>query len=49
MTAIRPDTLVVAFLSSDPQVRAYERDLLGELDRKSLGAGKGRAGRGDPG
>jgi tagatose-6-phosphate ketose/aldose isomerase len=40
MSAIRPDTLVVAFLSSDPLVRAYERDLLGELDRKSLGAGR---------
>jgi tagatose-6-phosphate ketose/aldose isomerase len=38
MSALRPDTLVVAFLSSDPMVRAYERDLLTELDRKSLGA-----------
>ena len=38
MSAIRPDTLVVAFLSSDPTVRAYERDLLRELDQKSLGA-----------
>ena len=28
MSAIRPDTLVVAFLASDPLVRAYERDLL---------------------
>jgi tagatose-6-phosphate ketose/aldose isomerase len=40
MSAIRPDTLVVAFLSSDPLVRAYEHDLLGELDRKSLGGGR---------
>jgi tagatose-6-phosphate ketose/aldose isomerase len=40
MSAIRPDTLVVAFLSSDPLVRAYERDLLGELDRKSLGGSR---------
>jgi tagatose-6-phosphate ketose/aldose isomerase len=40
MSAIRPDTLVVAFLSSDPLVRAYERDLLTELDRKSLGGGR---------
>jgi tagatose-6-phosphate ketose/aldose isomerase len=40
MSAIRPDTLVVAFLSSDPLVRAYERDLLGDLDRKSLGGGR---------
>jgi fructoselysine-6-P-deglycase FrlB-like protein len=38
MSAIHPDTLVVAFLSSDPMVRGYEIDLLGELDRKSLGA-----------
>jgi tagatose-6-phosphate ketose/aldose isomerase len=38
MSAIRADTLVVAFLSSDPMVRAYECDLLSELDRKSLGA-----------
>jgi tagatose-6-phosphate ketose/aldose isomerase len=38
MSAIRPDTLVVAFLSSDPLVRAYERDLLTELDRKGLGS-----------
>ena len=40
MSALRPDTLVVAFLSSDPLVRAYELDLLGELDRKSLGGGR---------
>jgi tagatose-6-phosphate ketose/aldose isomerase len=38
MSAIRADTLIVAFVSSDPMVRAYERDLLRELDRKSLGA-----------
>ncbi|HUG53765.1 MAG TPA: tagatose-6-phosphate ketose isomerase [Vicinamibacteria bacterium] len=38
MSSLRPETLVVAFLSSDPLVRAYERDLLTELDRKSLGA-----------
>jgi tagatose-6-phosphate ketose/aldose isomerase len=38
MSAIRPDTLLVAFLSSDPLVRAYEIDLLTELDRKSLGS-----------
>jgi tagatose-6-phosphate ketose/aldose isomerase len=40
MSAIHPDTLVVAFLSSDPHVRAYERDLLRELDRKQLGAAR---------
>jgi len=37
MSALRPDTLLVAFLSSDPLVRAYEADLLQELDRKGLG------------
>jgi tagatose-6-phosphate ketose/aldose isomerase len=37
MSALRKDTLVVAFLSSDPTVRAYEADLLGELDQKGLG------------
>jgi tagatose-6-phosphate ketose/aldose isomerase len=41
MSAITPDTLVVAFLSSDPRVRPYEMDLLVELDRKGLGR-KGR-------
>ena len=38
MSAIHDDTLVVAFLSSDPVLRAYESDLLRELDRKKLGA-----------
>ena len=37
MSALRPDTLLVALLSSDPLVRAYELDLLGELNRKRLG------------
>jgi tagatose-6-phosphate ketose/aldose isomerase len=37
MSAIGPDTLVVAFLSSDARVRPYELDLLAELDRKGLG------------
>ncbi len=40
MSAIHDDTLIVAFLSSDPVVRAYEVDLLGEVDRKELGARK---------
>jgi tagatose-6-phosphate ketose/aldose isomerase len=48
MSAIRPDTLVVAFLSSDPLVRAYERDLLTELDRKGLGSGRVVVGAGVP-
>jgi tagatose-6-phosphate ketose/aldose isomerase len=38
MSAMRPGTLLVAFLSSDPLVRAYELDLLRELDRKGLAA-----------
>jgi tagatose-6-phosphate ketose/aldose isomerase len=37
MSALRADTLVVAFLSSDPLVRSYDVDLLRELDRKGLG------------
>ena len=37
MSTIGPDTLVVAFLSSDPRVRPYELDLLDELDRKGIG------------
>jgi tagatose-6-phosphate ketose/aldose isomerase len=48
MSAIRPDTLVVAFLSSDPLVRAYERDLLAELDRKALGSRRVVVGAGMP-
>jgi tagatose-6-phosphate ketose/aldose isomerase len=40
MSAVRDDTLVVAFLSSHPVVRAYELDLLRELDRKKLGASR---------
>ncbi len=40
MCAIDEETLVVCFLSSDPIVRAYELDLLEELDRKGLGARK---------
>ena len=39
MSAIRPDTLVVAFLSSDPLVRAYERDVLAELDKRPSARG----------
>jgi tagatose-6-phosphate ketose/aldose isomerase len=38
MSAITDQTLVVAFLSSDPVVRAYEMDLVRELDRKKLGS-----------
>ena len=37
MAAVAEDSLIVAFLSSDPVVRAYERDVLLELQRKGLG------------
>ena len=40
MSLIHSDTLVVCFLSSDPQIRAYESDLIRELSRKQLGLGK---------
>jgi tagatose-6-phosphate ketose/aldose isomerase len=48
MSGIRPDTLIAAFLSSDPLVRAYELDLLRELDRKSLGSRRVVVGSGIP-
>jgi tagatose-6-phosphate ketose/aldose isomerase len=38
MSWVDAETLVVALLSSDPVVRAYELDLLEELDRKQIGA-----------
>ncbi len=37
MSYIHDDTLVVCFFSSDPTLRAYEADLLRELDQKELG------------
>jgi len=40
MSYIHEGTLVVCFLSSDPVVRAYETDLIGELNRKRLGLAK---------
>lgn len=48
MSGIRADTLVAAFLSSDPLVRAYEIDLLRELDKKALGARRVILGAGVP-
>lgn len=42
-------TLTVCFLSSDPLIRSYERDLIGELNAKSLGARKLIAGMRNPG
>src|SRR5262249_47994458 len=40
LSFIHPDTLLVCFLSSDPLLRAYESDLIRELDRKRLGRAK---------
>ncbi len=40
MSAIHPDSLVVCCLSSDPVVRAYECDLVRELNGKQLGMAK---------
>jgi tagatose-6-phosphate ketose/aldose isomerase len=37
MSAVHDDTLVVCFLSSDDVTRAYEMDLIRELNRKQLG------------
>ena len=40
MSAVDPDTLIVCFLSSHPLVRAYESDLIRELNDKQLGKAK---------
>jgi len=40
MSAVHPDTLIVCFLSADPLIRAYEEDLIRELNAKGLGIGK---------
>ena len=40
MAAVDEGALVVCFLASDPLVRAYEADLVRELDRKKLGGRK---------
>ena len=37
MSAVHADTLIVCFLSCDPLVRAYEVDLIRELNAKGLG------------
>ena len=37
MSAVHDDTLVVCFLSAEPVTRAYELDLIQELNQKSLG------------
>lgn len=48
MCAVDGAALVVCFLSTDPVARAYEADLLRELDRKKLGARKVIVGDGVP-
>jgi tagatose-6-phosphate ketose/aldose isomerase len=48
MSSVRDATLVVALLSPDPVVRAYEHDLLRELSRKRLGMAKVLVGEGIP-
>ena len=40
MSYVQDDTLIVCDLSCDPTIRAYELDLLHELDRKKLGLSK---------
>lgn len=40
MSAVHPDTLIVCFLSSLPLARAYECDLIRELNDKQLGMAK---------
>jgi len=44
LAAVDADTLVVAFLSCDATVRAFECDVLRELDRKGLGRRRVLAG-----
>jgi tagatose-6-phosphate ketose/aldose isomerase len=46
MSSLDEDTLVVACLSPDPAVRAYEYDLLRELGRKRLGLARVLVGEG---
>jgi tagatose-6-phosphate ketose/aldose isomerase len=48
MSFVHEDTLVVCQLSSEPRTRAYELDLLAELDRKKLGLCKVIIGEGVP-
>ncbi len=40
MSYVQDDTLIVCILSCDSTIRAYELDLLDELDRKKLGLSK---------
>lgn len=49
MSFMRPDTLVLALLSGEPERRLYERDLLEELRAKKLGTLVGIADKADQG
>lgn len=40
MSAVHRDTLLICFLASDPLARAYEADLIDEINRKALGVRK---------
>ncbi|MBS1813849.1 MAG: SIS domain-containing protein [Acidobacteria bacterium] len=48
MSGVSPETVVVCFLSSDPLVRAYEADVIRELNQKNLGLRKLIVGSGIP-
>jgi tagatose-6-phosphate ketose/aldose isomerase len=48
MSAVHSDALIVAFLSTDTRIRAYELDVLRELDRKGLGAARVLVGEAPP-
>ena len=48
MSYVQDDTLIVCHLSCDPMLRAYELDLLRELNRKRLGLLKVIIGEGVP-
>lgn len=46
MSAVRRDTVLVAFISGEPQVREYELHLLREMERKALGTRRILVGEG---
>jgi tagatose-6-phosphate ketose/aldose isomerase len=48
MSAVNEETLIVSFLSTAPQVRAYESDVLRELARKQIGLFRVIAGKDIP-
>jgi tagatose-6-phosphate ketose/aldose isomerase len=48
MSAVNEDTLIVCFLSTEPQARAYESDVLRELAQKQLGLFRLIAGKDIP-